>query len=104
MTFGYISSMVLEWLARMVKMNKISDERLHIYIDIKNATEMKEDSPSVIKELAEMAQELLTVRKNVELALELAIDYDGFDTADGLKSLVNDIVTALKGETKWEKL
>ena len=48
--------------------------------------------------------ELLTLHKNTRIALDLAIDYDGFDTVDGLKSLVDDIVSALKGETKWEKL
>ena len=104
MTFGYISSMVLEWLARMVKMNKISDERLQAIIDIGRDVDDGE-AISLWMELSKpMAQELLTLRENVSLAIDLSIGYDGFDTVDGLKSLVDDMATALKGETKWENL
>ncbi|KKL83250.1 hypothetical protein LCGC14_1976630 [marine sediment metagenome] len=35
------------------------------------------------------------------LARELAIDYDGFNTINGLKSLIDDMVKALKGELSF---
>ena len=35
------------------------------------------------------------------LARELAIDYDGFNTINGLKSLIDDMVKALNGELSF---
>ena len=85
-------------------MNKISDENSLDYILCVvgggNTEEYLSNRLKIYKHLTE----LLTLRKNTRIALDLAIDYDGFDTVDGLKSLVDDMVSALKGETKWEKL
>lgn len=36
--------------------------------------------------------------ERIQLALDLAEGYDGMRTPDGLKSLINDMVKALKGE------
>ena len=35
------------------------------------------------------------------LARELAVGYDGFNTIDGLKSLIDDMVKALNGELSF---
>ena len=35
---------------------------------------------------------------SIQLALDLAAGHDGFDTVDGLKSLIDDMVKALKGK------
>ena len=55
-------------------------------------------------ELRKESKELKILRKGKELALELAIGYDGFNTVDGLKSLVDDICDVLRGDHKWKNM
>ena len=40
------------------------------------------------------------LESRITLAIDLSISYDGFNDAEGLKSLIDDMVLALKGELK----
>lgn len=45
-----------------------------------------------------------SLEDRIQLALDLAAGYDGMDTPEGLKSLIDDMVKALKGEMKYSQL
>lgn len=44
------------------------------------------------------------LESRITLAIDLSISYDGFNDTEGLKSLIDDMVLALKGELKNEFL
>jgi hypothetical protein len=69
----------------------------HIQIDISDEADGSILlSKSDLEALAKAMDDNKTER--IQLALDLAEGYDGMRTPDGLKSLINDMVKALKGE------
>lgn len=58
------------------------------------ATEIK--ARQILFELAES-------RERLALICAVAIGYDGFNTVEGLKSLVDDMVDIAKNGVKWDK-
>jgi len=82
--------------------NNITEKRLQELIDACWHGGNDHKVNDTVDEIGLALKQFQFLRKSVELALELSIGYDGFDTIDGLKSLIDDIGDVLRGDHKWE--
>ena len=52
-------------------------------------------------DVSDSLNELLSLRRNVSFAIALGFDYDGMNTVEGLKTVIDEMIEMLKGEAKW---
>lgn len=82
-----------EDIRKDLEINALQKEHEH---DVKMIDEVKGEAVKLYKEIDKLKRQIEIKDKYLELMWFLGADYDGWDTADGLKSLIDNLMNLVK--------